>query len=178
MKILLYLLAGVVGLVVAAIVVLFLMGFRKGAGTMTTALEIDRPPEAVWPWLTEGDKQTQWVSWLVEVKDLTPGVTGPGKKYAWVMDDPNMKQKVEIVGESLGEEYLKYLSVKLSSEVGFDGTSTWTLTDLGGRTRLESQGAFTYRKWMFRLMEPIVTPQARKKQDADFAKLKSLVEGN
>lgn len=178
MKILLYLVAGIVGLVVAAVLVLMLMSFRKGAGTMTTAIEIDRPPEAVWPWLTQADKQKQWVSWLVDVRDLTPEITGIGKRYAWVMDDPNMKERVEIVGESLGEEYLRYLKVRLTSEIGFEGTSTWTLTDLGGRTRFESVGSFRYDKWLYRLMEPLITPQAVKKQELDFAKLKSLIEAD
>jgi uncharacterized protein YndB with AHSA1/START domain len=178
MKILLYLLAGIVGLVVVAVLVLMLMSFRRGAGTMTTVIEIDRPPEVVWPWLTEADKQKQWVSWLVEVKDLTPDVKGVGKKFAWVMDDPNMKQHVEIVGELIAEEPLRLSTVRLSSEIGFDGTSTWTLTDLGGRTRFESEGKFRYDKWLYRLMEPMITPQAKKKQELDFAKLKSLVEAN
>jgi hypothetical protein len=68
--------------------------------------------------------------------------------------------------------------VYLTSEIGFDGTSTWKLTDLGGRTRFESEGSFRYHSAMFRLMEPLITPQAQKKQELDFAKLKSLIEAN
>lgn len=178
MKILLYLLAGIVGLIVVAVLVLMLMSFRKGAGSMSSAIEIDRPPEVVWPWLTEADKQKQWVSWLVEVRDLTPEIRGIGKKFAWVMNDPNMKQHVEIVGELIAEEPLRLSTVRLSSEIGFDGTSTWKLTDLGGRTRFESEGTFRYDKSLYRLMEPLITPQAKKKQDADFATLKRLIEAN
>ena len=176
MKILLYLVAGIVGLIVAAVLVLFLMGFRKGAGALATSIEIDRPPETVWPWLTEGDKQKQWVSWLVEVRDENPGVTGVGKKFTWVMDDPNMKQRVEIHGELIAEEPLRLSSVRLHSKLGFEGIATWKLTDLGGRTRFESEGSFRYDKWIYRLLEPMITPQAKKKQLADFATLKRLIE--
>lgn len=176
MKILLYLLAGIFALVVLAVITLFLMGLRRGAGTMATSIELEHPPDAVWPWLTEADKQKQWVSWLVEIRDANPEVTGVGKKVTWIMDDPNMKEKVEIQGELVAEEPGKLLSMRLSSPIGFEGVTTWRLTDLGGRTRLDSEGKFRYGKLLFRLMEPMVTPQARKKQVKDFETLKRLVE--
>ena len=176
MKWVLIVLGGLVGLVVLAVIVLALMGTRKGAGHAALSVEINRPPEAVWPWLTEADKQKQWVSWLTEVRDLTPETRGVGKKMAWVMDDPNMKKQVEIMGEIVAEEPGRMISVRLSADMGFDGVSTWRLTDLGGRTRFDSEGTYHYHHWLARLMEPLVTPQARKKMVADTNTLIRLVE--
>lgn len=176
MKWILIVVGGIVGLIVLAILVLLTLGLRKDAGRMAGSVEIDRPPQEVWPYLTDADKLKQWVSWLSEVRDETPEIQGPGKKVVWIMDDPNMKQKVEIHGEIVAEEPLRMSSVKLSSELGFDGLATWRLTDLGGRTRFDSESSFRYRQWIPRLFEPLITPQARKKMQADAAKLKSVIE--
>lgn len=55
-----------VGLIVVAVVVLLVLGARKGSNEMLSVVEIDRAPSAVWPWITQPERQKQWVSWLVE----------------------------------------------------------------------------------------------------------------
>jgi hypothetical protein len=37
-------------------------------------------------------------------------------------------------------------------------------------------GRYRYAVWLARLMEPVITPSARKKMVTDVAKLKSLIE--
>lgn len=171
-------LGALVGLIALAVLVLFALGFRKEAGHMAGSIEIDRPPEAVWPWLTEPDKMKQWITWLEEIRDESPEVRGPGKKVVWVMNDPNMKQKVEIHGEILAEEPLRKISVRLGSDMGFSGVSSWILEDLGGRTRFTTDGTFEYTQWMAKLFEPLITPQAKKKMQSDQARLKQMVESH
>ena len=41
---------------------------------------------------------------------------------------------------------------------------------------MESTGEYRYTMWMAKLMEPLITPSAQKKEDADLARLKTLVE--
>jgi hypothetical protein len=70
-----------------------------------------------------------------------------------------------------------YKEVALSTPGAFDGRQSYRLTDLGNnRTRLEIDGRFHYSMWFAQLMEPLITPEARKKMDGDLAHLKSLVE--
>jgi uncharacterized protein YndB with AHSA1/START domain len=168
-------LAGIVGV---AVVVLFALGYRSGANQLNTSIEIDRPPSTVWPWVTEADKQKQWISFLVEVREDVPGAKGVGSRQTWVMQDANRNnKKMEIVGEITASIPGKYVEVKMGSEGMFDGVASYNLVDLGnGRTRLESKGHYHYAQAFARLMEPLIMPQARKKMNSDLARLKTLVE--
>lgn len=169
--------ASLMGLIIFAAGSLFAMGFRSRAGRLAATIDIDLPPDQVFPWLEEPDRLTQWVSWLVEVREETPGERGPGTRRTWLMDDPNVKQRLEVRGETVAREPGRVLIVKSGMEGGFDGEATYRLTDLGdGRTRLSSEGRFKFTHWLARLMEPVVTSQARKKMTRDFARLKQRVE--
>ena len=64
----------------------------------------------------------------------------------------------------------------MDSPLGFTGTVDYTLEDLSGRTRLTMVGRFRYTHWFYNLLEPLVTPQAQAKEDADLATLKRLAE--
>src|SRR5437016_5378114 len=72
-----------VGILLAA-AVLFIVGHRANAGQMHASAEMNGSPEQIWPWLNEGDKLKQWVSWLVEVRGWESGL-GVGAKRVWVM---------------------------------------------------------------------------------------------
>lgn len=176
MKWVLVVLGGLVGICVLAVLVLFAMGFRKGARENRASVEIARPREAVWAWITEPERQKQWVSWLVEVQDASPGVTGAGRKEVWVMDDPNMKQKISIAGEYAAWEPPSRLTMNIRMEGYFDGTQVFTLTETGGRTRLEQFSSCRYLHPFYALLEPLVTPAAQKKMVADLGQLKARAE--
>ena len=170
---------GLVALLAAATLVLLALGQRKGAGDVHVSADINASPEQIWPWLDEGDRAKQWVSWLVEVRSDPAAKQSPvGAKEVWVMRDENdAGQLVEITGTCT--EYTPYsrLSVHLATPGAFDGDQTYQLTDLGGgRTRLDINGHFHYAIWLARLMEPLITPSARKKLSEDIARLKVVIE--
>ena len=163
------------GIIALSVLTLYAMGFRASAGKSSTTIEFNRPPAQVWPWLEEKDKFKQWVSWVVDVQDEGPN--GIGGKRRTTMKDPNMGDQLIYVDSVITEFTLhKHIKVHLTSPAGFEGDIVYDLEDLGGRTRLTMSGAFKYDSWLATLMEPIITPQAKAKEDADFAKLKSLVE--
>jgi len=60
----------------SAVVTLLILGQRKDAGHMHGSIEIAASPQQLFPWLVEGDKLKQWVSWLVEVRVPDPTVHG------------------------------------------------------------------------------------------------------
>jgi uncharacterized protein YndB with AHSA1/START domain len=139
---------------------------------------IAKPPAHVYAWVTEGDRVKQWVSWLVEVRNLTPDIHGAGRKELWVMDDPTMGQRLEIVGEVIAADAPKMRQARMTMAEGFDGVMTYRLTDLGGSTRLQFTSDYEYASWLARLMSPIVTYQAQQKMATDVATLKRLAEAN
>jgi carbon monoxide dehydrogenase subunit G len=178
MKWLLRIGGALVALIVLAIVVLKLMGMRTDAGRIRHTVEIDRPPAQVFRWLNEPERVKQWISWLVEIRPVQGAPTsGVGAKDVFVMDDPNMKQKVELESEVTAFEPDRKISVKIHAAMGFSGDLDYILTPVGeGRTRLEYDGRYQYHHWMASLFEPLVTPQAKAKLEGDLAKLKQLVE--
>lgn len=173
-------LGGLMGLVLVAGLVLWGLGFREGAGRIAGATEIDRSPAEVWPWIVEGEKVKQWVSWLTEVHDLTPDVKGVGARVQWIMIDPNMNnERVQIDAEYTEYQPERLSAVSLNSPGMFTGTGRYTLTDLGaGRTRVDYVSEYRMSNWLYKLMEPMVTPQARRKAEDDLAALKAVVEAH
>jgi uncharacterized protein YndB with AHSA1/START domain len=168
-------LGSIAALLVVAVIVLLILGRRESAGRMQASIDIARPPSQVFAWLTETDTLLRWVGWLVEVRESGP--PGVGARRVWVMDDPNMNQKVEVIGDVTAHEPPNRLGVRTSMEGGFDGTVTYTLTELGdGRTRLEGTSEWRFHHWFANLLKPVVMRQARRKMRDDLARLKSLVE--
>jgi uncharacterized protein YndB with AHSA1/START domain len=178
MKWVVRILGALVCLVVLAVAVLAGLGMKQGSDELRTSIEIARPPSAVWPWITQPEKQTKWVSWLVEIRPVGDKREGVGTKSVWVMEDKNNGGRLmEIVGEVTAAEKDKFVAVDLASAGAFDGKGSYTLTDLGGgRTRMETFGKYHFQNAFARLMTPLIMPQAAKKMNTDLATLKTMVE--
>ena len=78
MKWVLRILGGLAGVLILGVAVLFAMSQRANAGKMRNSIELNAPAERVWAWVTEPDKLTQWVSWLVEVRGERASAPSPG----------------------------------------------------------------------------------------------------
>src|SRR5205823_2451610 len=90
-----------VGVLLAAVLVcvagLWLGSSRRDAGRMRGSVEIDRPPDEVFAWISEPDKLPQWVGWLAEVHpDPATPREGIGHHETWIIDDPRMRQKLSV----------------------------------------------------------------------------------
>lgn len=167
----------VLALAVVAVLGLLAAGLRGEAGQVDVTVEIGRPAAIVFPWLHEGDKVKQWVSWLKEVRPLTPVKNGVGTREIWVMQDANNgNTPMEIVSEGTLYDPPRRMAAKLTARDAFTGGVTYELTESGGRTTLRYRGSFEYQHWFARLLEPLITPEARKKLVGDLATLKRLVE--
>ena len=173
-----------IGIALAALIVLpvgalLVLGHRANASRIHASVEIAGSPEQVWPWVDEGARLKQWVSWLVEVREPEPVRHAVGVTRTWVMKDENNGGKL-VTMEGRFKEYAppSLLTITLgSSEYRFDGDQSYRLTDLGnGRTRLDVDGKYRFDQWLAKLMEPLITPSAEKKMAGDLARLKSLVE--
>jgi uncharacterized protein YndB with AHSA1/START domain len=174
MRILLLVVGSLVGLVLLCVFFLFLYSKRPEAGKYADSIEINRPASEVWVWLTEPAMLTQWVSWLVEVRE--EGAHGVGQKHVWVMDDPNMRERLALDATTLKWEPDRVLQSRVEMKDGFVGISTFTLTEVDGRTRVEQTGDYEYLNPVFAMMEPLIMPEAKKKMRMDLEKLKQLAE--
>jgi len=172
----------IVGILVAlpllGAVVLLAMGQRSSAGHTHASIEIQAPPDRIWPWLEDSARLKQWISWLVDVRNGAKNGTGVGAQRVFVMRDENNGGALMEIEFTWTEYAPPTTLVARSTTAGiFDGLQGYHLTDLGGgRTRVEIDGQYQFHIWMARLMEPLITPQAEKKLRADLAHLKQLVE--
>ena len=169
--------------VLAAVFVISVLGLwmasnRRDAGRMRASIEIARPPDEIWPWMTEPEKLTQWVGWLDAVHpDTTSPPEGIGHRETWVMNDPRLKQKLPVPGTITLWEPPMQMGVHVEVPGQFVGDVLYKLDDLGnGRTRVEQDGRFRYVDRLAALMEPMVTPEAMRKMFDDMKRLRQKVE--
>ena len=162
-----------------AVATLWLYGRRGDAGVVRASVTIDRPPHELWSWLTEAERLIAWVGWLEEVRELEPGdADGLGMRQVFVMNDPHLKERVELESVIRTLRLHERVDLDLSARLGFEGSVRYALTEVGDRsTRLDYEGRFRFLRWFARLMEPFVTPQAQRKLDEDLVRLKALAEG-
>lgn len=174
---LLLIVVGFLGLV--ALAALWLRGRRSDAGVVRSSVTIHRPPRELWSWLTEAERLLAWVGWLEEIRPVEPGdADGLGARDVFVMNDPQMKELVELYAVTRTLRKYDRIDVDLSARMGFEGSVRYALTDLGdGATRLDCEGRFRFLRWFARLMEPRVTPQAQRQLELDLERLKELAEG-
>ncbi len=165
-------------LLVISVLGLWIASNRRDAGRMRGSIEISRPPEDIWPWMTQPDKLTQWVGWLDEVRpDSTSPAEGIGHRETWIMNDPRLKERLPVPGTITLWEPPTQMGVHIEVPGKFVGDVLYKLNDLGnGRTRVEQDGRFRYYDRLGALMEPMVTPEAMRKMFDDMSRLRAKVE--
>ena len=173
-----------IGIILAAVLILplvtlFALGHRANAGHAHASVEINASPEQIWPWLDDGDKLKQWISWLVEVRESGPAAHAVGANRVLVMkDENNGGMLMEISGQYTEYAPPTLMSMRLSTPQEFDGSQTYHLESLAnGHTRFNIDSHYHFANWFANLMEPVVTPIAEKKMVGDAVRLKSLLEG-
>ena len=165
-------------LLVVSFLGLWIASNRKDAGRMRASIEIARPPEEIWPWITEPGQLTQWVGWLSEVRpDSTSPAEGIGHRATWVIDDPREKQKLVMPGTVTLWEPPAQMGVHVEVPHTLDGDVLYRLTALGnGHTRVDQDGRFHYDSRLRTLMEPLLTPDDMRKLFDDMKRLKTRIE--
>jgi uncharacterized protein YndB with AHSA1/START domain len=166
-------------LLLAPAVLLAILNLNQDSNRMKTSVIIHQPPAVVWPWLFEGDKLKQWVSWLKDVqRDPTPSPL-VGSKGVWTMADENnggREMKIASTVESVEPD--KSLGLRLSAPEGFSGTAVYSLkANPDGTTLLEADGRYVFDNSFAKFMTPVIIWQAKKKSEMDFDHLRRLLEG-
>lgn len=171
-------LLGLLLFVVLCVLGLLIAGQREGAETMSVRVEVNKPVAEVWKYFNTPEKTKDWVSWMVEVKDISPGEKRVGSKETWVMEDKNNNnQRMEIFSEVTAIEAMRRIDYKLGSTEMFTGTATYLFEDLGGnRTAFTSSGSYVFLNGFFNFLKPLIMHSAREKLEGDLKTFKANVE--
>jgi carbon monoxide dehydrogenase subunit G len=178
MKWVVRLIGGVVGFALILVMGLWLVGLRPGHGHNEVSVQIARPAEKVWPWLTEDAKLKQWIHGLTEIRSVTPEVQGVGERLRVVMVLGNERTEAEM----RMTEFEKHRKMGFAMESvgdpsnGFRSTVLYTIEESGGMTRVTLKEDSTYFGFLPRLFEPVITPSAQKLLEENLQNLKRLVE--
>jgi len=137
------------------------------------SVEIERPPEAVFPYLFEVEKRLRWMGALKEADQVTDGPPGLGTRFRDVFEDHG--QRVEIDAEIVEWQPSERLATRLRSKA-FSSTGRQRLERLDGRTRLTTTIETEYTGPMARLMAGVITRHAQARLEQDLVRLKQIVE--
>jgi uncharacterized protein YndB with AHSA1/START domain len=173
-------LAGLVGVVVLAVVVLWLVGMRPSHDHIVAEIRIDRPAPQVFRYLTDDDLVKKWIGGLAEIKSLSVPKDGGqvGRKYQ--VGEVYEGRRVDMEMTVIHFEQDRLLSLVIRSmgdpSNAFTETGDYTLADKDGKTLLRFEVKTQYTGFIPRLFEPFITPAATKKLNEDFQRMKQLVE--
>ena len=138
------------------------------------AVEIDRPPASVFPYLVASERRLRWMGALTSSEQLTDGEPGLGTRFHDVFEQAG--QRIEIDAEIAEWQPPELLTLRLRSRA-FQSTGRHWLKALDGRTRLTTTIDTEYTSRMVRLMAGVVTRHAQAQLEKDMVGLKALVEG-
>jgi hypothetical protein len=110
---------------------------------------------------------------LQESEPLTEGEPGLGTRYRDVFVDRG--HRIELEAEVVRYEPPGYLEVSLRGD-GVKATSSQTLEEITGGTRLTAVIETEYTKRLLRMMAGMVTRHAQQRLESDLVELKRLVE--
>ena len=137
------------------------------------AVEIDRPPAAIFPYLVGSDERLRWMGALAASEQVTDGEPGHGTRFRDVFEERG--QRIEIDAEIVEWNPPERLGLRLRGRA-FEATGLQTLEALDGGTRLTTTLETDYKSRVARLMAGMITRQAQARLETDLARLKELVE--
>ena len=133
---------------------------------------INRPAEEIWAFMADSANSPQWISGLVESRQVSDGPMGSGTTIRNV--GRLLGRQIESTYEITEWEPYKRGSVKSTSgPIPFEGTRTFESE--GGGTRI-TEVVDAQIGGFLRLAEPVIARMMKRQIEADYAKLKDLLE--
>lgn len=168
----------IIGLIVLAVLVLWGLGHRPGAGTFEVSIMINRTPAEIFPLLLDESMTKKWVSAIVKIDELTPLPAHVGTKI--VITEKISGQTVVIDEEISGLKppFLKqYISRGTRDPASsFTEYGEYELQPKDGGTLFTMRSKIEYHGFLYSLLEPILTMSVREKFAGDLQTLKKLAE--
>ena len=131
---------------------------------------VDRPPEAVFPFLIEPAKQALWSD--VPMRQLTDGPLGTGSRLEVTFALGPIKAKIGL--ELTAVEHGRRMAFRsFSGPIRWDGE--YRLAPSGSGTNLSQEGHLTFTG-LWRIIEALVGAEISKGEVKELEKLKAAVE--
>ena len=139
----------------------------------SSRVTIDRPPEAVFPYLVEPAKQARWPD--VPMRLLTAGPLGAGSRMALTLGKGPMQARLTL--ELSAVEPDRRLTFRtLSGPIDWDGEYRLSPSGTGG-TEVAQEGRLRF-KGLWRLLEPMAGAEISRGEVAELERLKAAVEAD
>jgi uncharacterized protein YndB with AHSA1/START domain len=132
--------------------------------------EIARPPHDVFAVVVNGAEFATWNPTIRASRAVTDGRVGPGSTFEWDLRGFGwVRQRLE--------DFEQDRRVRIVPELrSVSGGHRFTLTDMGGRTRVDHELEMTPRGW-YRLLGPMMTMTGRINLKATAEALRQHLEG-
>jgi uncharacterized protein YndB with AHSA1/START domain len=138
-------------------------------------VDIEAPPERVWPYLTEPDKIMGWFA-TAQLFRWTSEPGGVGSTFRWVEETAG--RNASVVAETTEWQPPNVFGFRMT-EGDFDAyEARWTVepTDTGCRVATDAQIKLSFGSGM--LFSPLFAHNLRKRTSASLQNLKHLAEQN
>jgi polyketide cyclase/dehydrase/lipid transport protein len=140
--------------------------------TYSSEVTIARPPETVFPYLIEHEKQALWSD--VEMRPLTAGPFVQGSRMELTLPIGPFKTSIQLEYSSVVPDQLVAWRTVSPSPIQWDGEYRLERSGDGG-TRLSQSGRVRLRG-LWRLLEPIAGGEIRQGEIKELERLRSVIE--
>jgi uncharacterized protein YndB with AHSA1/START domain len=142
---------------------------ERGWVSIENAIEISRPPEDVFDYLTDITKELEWNPRTRRVEKLTSGPIGPGTRFGaeWIKGNPAIVEYVTF------DRPTAWTSVARSRRLDAKGEGRISTTEQGSRvviaTKLRPKG-------MLALLLPVMRRTMHQREDENLERVKAILE--
>ena len=147
---------------------------------MRDAIEIERPPEKVWEWLSDFEKKQQWMKGLLEEEWVEGPKGAKGSRFVVKIKEGPSVTPYE--GKVLEAERPRHFRSSLTGGCGKEPMTmemSYRLIDLGGRTQLEYECDAQMKAGpVLKLFMPLFAWAGRMQTRSFHKNLKKLVEAD
>ena len=145
--------------------------------TFERTVEIGRPPESVFPWIEEPERQKLWMKGLEENRLVDGGTTRAGARIKMRIKEG--RRRSEYDGEITAYDRPRHLALRFwggAFPKGVEMHVDYRLENLAGRTRLHYVGWCELKGFWMRLFGPLMKLFAGIQLNSFLKKLKRLAE--
>ena len=138
------------------------------------SVDILRPVEDVFAYLSDPKNNLNWESGVVEMELTTEGPLGVGSKGRRVEKQMGTDEGTWEITEHVSNESL---AMTFESQ-RFTGSGGYNLEAIDGGTKLNYWFMGNPRKILFKLFMPLMMPMVHRQTTKNFAKLKNILESS
>jgi uncharacterized protein YndB with AHSA1/START domain len=143
---------------------------ERGWVSIENAIEIARPPEDVFDYLTDITKEFEWNPRIRRVEKLTPGEIGAGTRFdaEWIKGNPTIVEYVRF------ERPTAWGSIARSPRLDVRAEGRILPTERGSRVVIKTE---LRPKGLLALLLPVMRRTMQGREDQNLGVVKAILEG-